>query len=340
MSTTDEELQEAVQEMPEELRRMLEPDSGVYVDSESLSDLALSTEPVPGVPGRWRLAGTGLRTVIEGREREEVDRDAPAEVVSGEGDSTEGYRPPWFDVDPVPRLAPFLASDGQTYLEPRPRHATRDAVPAPNLGYPYQTVGKVYTSEGGGSGVLVGRNLMITASHVAPWAGSSWWMEFIPGFRHPDVPAYGKSYVSQFRGVRKSEPSGLDIVVCRLYTPLGDALGWMGTQSMPEDHYDDRRYVSNGYPDTYGGRPAMESHIGVADIDGDGNGLEIEVYNHYQFSAGWSGGPLWYGPTGSPLCVGVLSGWEYDGYDPRRWVFAGGRQLTDLVRHGIAHWPV
>ena len=39
-----------------------------------------------------------------------------------------------------------------------------------------------------------------------------------------------------------------------------------------------------------------------------------------------------------PYVIGIKSGWEVDGWDPVRGVFAGGRHMVDLAKHGHANW--
>ncbi len=248
---------------------------------------------------------------------------------------------------------PFRSADGarHTYLEPRPQllMSVVEAAEAESFSYPWRTVGKVFSTGGptgaeGGSGVLVGPNLMLTASHVAPWGDGPWSMEFIPAFRNgdPNPRPFGSSFVQSFHGYQtEPEVSGLDYVICKLYNPLGNALGWMGSQSWgDEDEYFRRHYTSSGYPDSFGGRPAVEFDVGLRDIDSDSPGLELEHFIGHPLTAGWSGGPLWFFDGASPTVVGIHSGSEKDEFDPRRNVKARGGALVDLVKYGLANWPV
>ncbi|HEX2085468.1 MAG TPA: hypothetical protein VHF89_07280 [Solirubrobacteraceae bacterium] len=341
----------ATAEAPEDVQRMLRSDLGLFVRSDAQPALDVATEEVPGAPGFWRVVDRSgqLRTVVPGQEQAEADPDESARGES-EPAATEAYRPPWAEQHFLPRLVPFRSPEGprgHTYLEPRaPRPATAaEAQEAPHVPYPWRTVGRVFSTGGpsgpeSGSGVLVGPNLMLTASHVAPWGSSNWSMEFVPGMRFGERP-FGSSFVREFRGYRtEPEVSGKDYVVCRLYQPLGNALGWMGGQSWgDEDEYYRRRFTSSGYPGTFGGRPAVEHNIAVVDIDNDSPGLEVEVSFGHPLTAGWSGGPLWFFAGQSPMIVGVLSGSEKDEFDPRRHVFAAGRGFVDLIKFGLANWP-
>lgn len=351
----------ATEAVPGDVLEMVQEDSGVFVRSDSQPTLNFPTEQVPGAPGVWRvldtLPGEELRTTIPGREQTELDPEEYAELESGEDARTEGYRPPWADQDFLPTLVPFQSSEVRsrdddpldyTFLEPRAhrRDTATEAQRAPRLTYPWRTVGMVFSTGGpsgpeGGTGVLVGPNLMLTASHVAPWGTAPWSMEFVPGMRIGDRP-FGSSFVSQFRGIRtEPEASGKDYVICRLFNPMGNSLGWMGSQSWgDEDEYYRRRYTSSGYPATFGQRPAVEFNIGIVDIDNDSPGLELELPIGHPLTAGWSGGPLWFFAGSNPTIVGVQSGSEKDELDPRRHVTAGGRHMVDLVNFGHANWPV
>jgi len=217
--------------------------------------------------------------------------------------------------------------------------------------YPWCTIGQVLvgynlgTELWSGSGVLVGRNLLLTASHVAPWnrGPGQWWMRFVPGRRITDEP-HGSSYVESFYGtfsdINDFEASGKDYVICKLYTPLGNALGWMGSRSFgSESDYYNRRFISVGYPGYFGDRPAVDFDIDIDDIDSDSPGLELETtYPGSPEGPGWSGGPLWMWENEAPYVVGILSGDEKDELDPRRNVWGAGGLLVDRVKFGINNW--
>lgn len=324
----------ATEDMPEGLREMLRANSGPFVDSTSPPKLDFTTVEVPGVPGMWRVVDNDherLLTALPGREQTELTAD---DVVEAEGgvSGTEAYRPPWAPLEHMPRLTPFRA-DGELFFEPRAVEETN------RLAYPQRTVGIVLSSNGmRGSGVLVGPNLMLTAGHLAPWGQGSWNMEFIPAFREGHRP-FGSSFVETYRGFNTgSEVSGKDYVICKLYNPLGNALGWMGTKSFGnEDEYYRRRYLSSGYPGSFGTRPAVEFDMGIRDIDNDSPGIELEFALRADVGPGWSGGPLWL-PAEGPSVAGIYSGRETDELDPRRHVFGGGGGMVDLVRFGMANW--
>jgi hypothetical protein len=333
----------ATQEMPADLQEVLRTDSGVSVRSESKPAMDFATEPVPGVPGMWRVLGSPqdeeLLTEIPGGEQTEVEAEGAAPV-SVEIDGTEGYRAPWVDLEFMPRLVPFISEvrRDRVFLEPRAQEAER-------LTYQWCTNGKVFRNGvPAGSGVLVGPNLMLTASHVAPWGSDPWSMEFVPAFRagDPNERPFGSSFVSEFRGIRDdgTDPTGYDYVICRLYNPLGQALSWMGSVAFgDEDEYYRRRYTSTGYPSTFQGIMAVEFNMAIADIDNDDPGLELEFeLGALGLGPGWSGGPLWL-PSEGPKVAGTVTGREKDLLDPTRFVISAGFLMVDLVKFGLANWP-
>lgn len=331
--------------MPADIAELLEPHSGVYVLSDDKPSLDFGSARVRAAADVWHVDATSgeLRTTIPGVEQTELRPEATGSMRAEEA-GTDSRRPEWMEQQYLPRLAPFRLSAHQTglpearmFLEPRASEAER-------LPYPWCCVGRIVTSSSlgtwTGSGVLVGPNLVLTAGHVAPWGGSNWSMEFIPALRQgdPNPRPYGSSFISEYRGYnRPADVFGYDYVVCRLHNPLGQGIGWMGTQSWGnEDEYERRDYTSSGYPATFGGRPAVQFSVGIRDLDNDSPGKELETVEYT--SGGWSGGPLWFFAGQSPTVVGVLSGAETDGFDPRRDVYAGHTAMIDLVRFGFDNW--
>ena len=98
-------------------------------------------------------------------------------------------------------------------------------------------------------------------------------MRFEPAYRS-GVGPFGVSYVESFRGVRKTDDvTGLDYVIYKLYTRLGDTVGWMGSQgSSGDDFYYSQKWTSVGYRgDAVNGQiPMIETGIGFDDVDDEG----------------------------------------------------------------------
>jgi hypothetical protein len=358
---------EPTEPMPAELQQMLAPDPATwYVEAPAEPRVRISTELVgqgsnaplwalkvsAGESVLWK-GRPGLSHSIAPKEVEEHPSAVPRHQAS--------YRPPWFgteSISPVIKSCDLKAKGLAKAHDAPPVMHTMSVflgdLPADLMGWPWHCVGKVL---GGfdtdfdhpivaGTGVLVGRNVILTASHVAVWnrEPGKWWMRFFPGWYDGPSPKLGSSFVEQFRGPGpQSHPNSNDFVVCKLYTPLGDALGFFGYHwSSDDDFYYDQRWWSIGYPEyEFGGqRPLLQAEIEVEDIDDNGNGREIEVdLNNYILNGGWSGGPLWgFFPGSDPRVIGICSGWDSDGWDPYRGVFAGGGPLVDYARAARRDW--
>nr|MDT0663747.1 hypothetical protein [Micromonospora sp. DSM 115978] len=326
--------------------------------------------PPPAVPARVASQPGQLGQRREWLSPEQLE--ASLRAATGPAAATTGHRPPSLPVEYLPRTAP-RSLDGVPAPRQAPRQGAGRAVgqtaglapglaaglaagqPTPRVSeqlssaWPWTTVGRVtagtsldFVAQRGGSGVLVGPNLLLTASHCVFWDSDVWWVRFAPLWRGGEDPNIGASYVSDMRGIKNygdGDVTGYDYVICRLYEPIGHRAGWVGSQWFgDEDRYYRGSWTSVGYPGNFlgGQRPAVELDVRVRDIDNDDPGLEIETVAFT--SPGWSGGPLWGFVDGDPRAVGILSGREKDFLDPTRSVFAGGRRLVDLVKHGCASW--
>jgi V8-like Glu-specific endopeptidase len=207
--------------------------------------------------------------------------------------------------------------------------------------YPWCTIGKVYGGrdlnygswEKQGTGVLVGSNFMLTASHAVPWGEPGWWMRFeAASFDRGNI---GQSYVATAHGYESPDNGGdraHDYALCTLYTPLGDRLGWMGTQATTDESYEDGQWTTVGYPGD-SDRPQVEIFVKVTDADESDDGQEMS--SDFVTQKGWSGGPLWAYLGGDPRVVGICSGegenlWEWLSGDEHG-IFAGGPDMVGLV---------
>lgn len=346
--------------VPERFRQRGREEPALYVVSDAEPEVSVSTQRIPGDKTVWRIAVHSSKRALPGLAVQAVERVVPG-TVQGRARATGnfGYRPPWVGVDYFPKVIPRrrrgfarYAVDVAGRLPPVPMTLmeTHEAV---SSFYPWRTIGKVFVGNdpnfrnenATGTGVLVGPNLMMTASHLVPWeqAAGFWWMRFAPGFREGEPN--GSAFVTRVRGIRNPdsdfEASGYDYVICQLQQPLGEQLGWMGTQCFgDEDSYTGARWVSVGYPGWFfnANRPAVEFDIDIDDIDSDDPGLELEVTDGHAGGQGWSGGPLWGVIDNDFRVIGIRSGTEMDGLDPRRGVFSGGRHMVELVKHGLLHF--
>jgi len=223
-------------------------------------------------------------------------------------------------------------------------------------GYPWCCVGKVevwyivgttWYSYGSGTGALVGDNIMVTASHMFPWfvgaLGMGWAMKFTPAY-YDGVSTYGSGIYSWCQsGYGYSNHSqGDDMIVMRLYTPLGNTLGWFGSKTYNDDWEDGNYWTKCGYPGALasGSRPSRIMWYPIVDDDSDGAGVELEY--KADSSGGDSGGPVFGWWDNGPHLVGVHSGGEEEYHFPwyivKNNVAAGGSILPNLIIWAQNNW--
>jgi V8-like Glu-specific endopeptidase len=211
--------------------------------------------------------------------------------------------------------------------------------PAPT-GYPWYTVGKVQVGwnsnydlvQWSGTGVLVGQNLLLTAGHLAPWGKSGWWMRFAAGYNDGTTP-YSWVYVETYYGYDdESLPAANDYIICKLYSSLGNTVGWMGSVYWSSDtNYTGTTWTSLGYPANV---PIAATDVQVSEVN-DASGDDKLLLTEEFAQAGWAGSPLWSGGasgTDNPQVAGILSG-VLSGDS----AFAGGEDLVNLVWYGLEY---
>ena len=265
-----------------------------------------------------------------------------------------GYRPPHLGVSFRPQVVrPSARTNyefrGKTY---RPlyvfggddRHLLTDT------GWPWLLTGKITTSDGkSGSGAFVGNRLVLTAWHVRPAQSidaGNWWMKFTPHYFDGTEP-FGSSFVSDLRVPGGSFEVPHDFMICRLYEPLGEQLGYFGTEEYTEDWNDDGVWACVGYPDdlSSGERPFVQLDCNFEDSESSGGGQVLET--ECDLGHGDSGGPFWaWFPDNDPRIVAVVSS-EAD-FSTEIWPIvihdhdnaaAGGADMVHLVDWARANWP-
>jgi V8-like Glu-specific endopeptidase len=223
-------------------------------------------------------------------------------------------------------------------------------------GYPWRCVGKVevwyivgstWNYLGSGAGALVGDNIMVTASHMFPWFvglfGWGWAMKFTPAY-YDGVSTYGSGVYSWCEvGYGYSDhDQGDDMIVMKLYTPLGNSLGWFGSKTYNDDWEGGHYWTKCGYPGALasGNRPSRMMWFPIVDDDWDGAGLELEY--KADSSGGDSGGPVFGWWDSGPHLVGVHSGGEEEYHFPwsivKNNVAAGGSILPNLIIWAQNNW--
>ena len=227
-----------------------------------------------------------------------------------------------------------------------------------------------------GSGVLVGPYHLLTAAHMFI-ADSGGWEEprypfskfehrFVPAFWRgprslPGVPATERRSRLTGRVVTGDRSWGFsgggsgwdlgisdivygwDFILCELEHPIGDHYGGMPVIAGGKKFYEERRWMSVGYPQSTadGREPSRHNDVKVIDVENDRyDSKEIEL--HDAITPGWSGGPLFTFYEGQWVVGGIASGREYEGPwpvgDDTTYVFAGGKRLLEVVEQGHRDW--
>jgi V8-like Glu-specific endopeptidase len=221
-------------------------------------------------------------------------------------------------------------------------------------GYPWACIGRIFVWNDfsqpnpawSGSGVLIGGRVILTAGHMAPWGSSNWAMQFIPGYYDGGSVLGGgvSSRVSDYWGYNTGDHvSAWDLIVLRLYTPLGNSYGYFGARTYDSAWEGGNYWTLAGYPGAVAGanRPSRQMWFPVIDDDCDGNADELEYLA--DATAGGSGGPVFGFWSGQPYAIGTHSGGEKTTF--LWWTIeddnagAGANAMVDLVRWARSNWP-
>jgi hypothetical protein len=293
-------------------------------------------------PGLWKVEGPrGLLREVPGKTAGRLDPRNLAATYERVplGSSSQ---PRWLDKTYLPQVV-RTAKRRMTAVVGRQLQPMSFPIEWPEImvdAWPWCTIGRVDFSNGqSGSGVLVGRSILLTCSHGVPWGQSPWWINFKPALFDSNTP-FGTSFVSEYWGYQTDPAhiSAWDYVVCRLYDPLGDRCGYMGYYGTTDDDFylNTDSWITVGYPGTP--RPQTEYFIDIDDVDDSGDASELET--PWDSMPGWSGGPLFGWINDDPKVLGVVSGNEIDSfpYTSDHGVFAGGLAMARLVEWARANW--
>lgn len=217
-------------------------------------------------------------------------------------------------------------------------------------GYPERCVCRieVYTQDvaGGmwifrkrGTGFMAGDRIMMTSGHMAPprpYAG--WMIKVVPGY-YDGRSVYGPSFLSYASDYRAwYSDAGNDLMVCRLYDPIGRTTGYFGATTYSGSWEDRAVWSMCGYPFDRGeNRPTYQGSIPVRDDD-DGDDIRLpngktydttQVENEADRAKGASGSPLysWF-DNGQMYAIGVHHGLEVD------WIFLAGSEKYSAASGG------
>lgn len=181
------------------------------------------------------------------------------------------------------------------------------------------TAGGPWLNGGQGTGFLVGPRVMVTSGHMAP-GGVAWQIRVIPACWN-DQSVYGAGMVTYVsNNWYWNSDSGSDIMICRLWDPIGDTVGWFGTKNYSSSWEDRELWGMAGFPyDINLTHMSRELAIAVRDDD-DGDDITVDgrsydttqVESDADEASGASGSPLW-GDWGGAYAIGVHHGVEYDG---------------------------
>ena len=347
-------------DLPEAIHRELSA-SQIYIHGVGhRRDIDDYMNAVEGLEGTWSIrlpSGTSLG--LPGRTGERLHR---ASVAIDKGISTTPHRPEWSGLSYQPRVAGEFRHTMIRTIRGRtiePFYGIYDSPDARKVyyprDYPWRCTGRIFTYttwptpnwSWSGSGALVGPRLVLTAGHVAPWGSQSWAMLFVPAY-WDGASIFGpgaSSYVSDYRGWNTGGGTAHDSCILRLYQPLGNQLGWIGSRTYDGDWEGGNYWVLTGYPGAIAGanRPVFQSGVAVLDDDEDGDAQQLE--HHGDSSPGESGGPMFGFWNDGPHAIGTTSGGETisGGFlgigNEDNNIAAGGDSMVDLIKWGLSNWP-
>lgn len=171
--------------------------------------------------------------------------------------------------------------------------------------YPWSTVGRVDTANGFCTGTMVGRRLMLTASHCIQWtATGTGWIKFTPAYYNGSAPfgtAWATKVISWMQvdgsdGVSDLE-TAFDYVVVVLDGNIGDLTGYAGYRTYSSSWNNGNYWDQIGYPGdlTGGQRPAFFDNGAITSVGSQStSGQQGYVLGNFlDTSGGHSGGPYW-----------------------------------------------
>ncbi|NBB17918.1 hypothetical protein GVN20_00995 [Runella sp. CRIBMP] len=303
--------------------------------SPVVSEAVISSEPVP----------LGTRVFPVGGKSVGFKAFTKAELATiAEPLETKGFIPSFADFEPkaaaeskkdalpafIDRKSFMNGADIETIFSPDDRRVFNSTA------YPWRCFGRVESSLGSGSGVMIGPRHLLTCSHIVDWKpnNTTGWLKFTPAYYNGSAPfgaawstlTYYKYKVSGAGGVDYTELQ-YDYVVIVLDRRIGDQTGWLGSKSYT-DSWDGGLYWSHvGYPGdlTGGQRPTFQGNFAL-------NGAD-ELADAHQYLThkadvwpGQSGGPFFGWWNSSPYAVAIQSA-----HNASANFASGGSDMVNLV---------
>jgi V8-like Glu-specific endopeptidase len=220
---------------------------------------------------------------------------------------SKGTRQQFLDLKFLPQQSERLPESPLRQDEDKPTHVfgTDTRYVFNDTAFPWCTTGRVETPNGSGAGCMIGRNLLLTCSHVMQWNadGSVGWVKFQPAYYNGPRPQFGTAWGTYVLWWNKAQgglsdfETAFDYVVVVLDRNMGDLTGYPGYRSYHDSWNGGVYWQHIGYPGdlTGGQRPAFFGN-GAFSSTGDHStsGQTGKVMGHFMdITPGHSGGPYW-----------------------------------------------
>jgi hypothetical protein len=200
--------------------------------------------------------------------------------------------------------------------------------------YPWCCAGQINSNGVTSSGVLVGPRHVLAASHAIDW--NAMWATFTAD-RYGDfnlgiANALG-IWSYEMIGSVNTDNVDSDYVVIVLDQPLGNWLGWLGSETYDDDWDGSPYWSSLGYDNDLGiDYPTFQPDIILSQEDG--GDMKAMTTTTGDFEHGHSGGPVFGWWESGPYAIGVVSA----GGEGKNWV-SGGVSMVHLIQKAQQETP-
>jgi V8-like Glu-specific endopeptidase len=209
-----------------------------------------------------------------------------------------------------------------------------------DLNYPWRCLCRIQTPMGAGSGVLIGPQHALTASHVIDWTPG--WCTvgvFQQNTTFLDSANATLAYASTQIGPGRigASDGNEDYAVLVLDRRLGDTYGWYGSRTYDSGWDDEVSVWCNiGYPTDNGWNsvtPVFQTNFFLSGLAAEGSArlIRSQTFDNWP---GQSGGPVFGFWDDGPYVVGVVSGQGPD-YN----YISGGSLLPSLISRARSEMP-